>query len=131
MNVGLIIVDHGSHSRESNRLLHAVADRFAQTYANDYPIVEAAHMEMALPTIAHAYARCVTRGAAHIVVCPYFLGPGMHWRADIPRLAADAARQFPQTTHAVAAPLGIDDLLLQLLDKRVREALQVTTAHAD
>jgi len=34
MNVGLIIVDHGSHSRESNQLLQAVADRFAETYAD-------------------------------------------------------------------------------------------------
>jgi sirohydrochlorin ferrochelatase len=131
MNVGLIIVDQGSHSRESNRLLHDVADRFAETYADDYPIVEPAHMEVARPTIAQAYAKCVVRGAEHIIICPYFLGPGMHWRADIPWLAAEAARQFPESTYAVGAPLGIDDLLLQLLDKRVREVLPVTAAHAN
>jgi sirohydrochlorin ferrochelatase len=126
MNVGLIIVDHGSHSRESNQLLQAVADRFAETYADDYPIVEPAHMELARPTIEQAYARCVVRGAEHIIISPYFLGPGLHWRADIPRLAAEAARQFPETTHAIAAPLGVDDLLLELLNKRVREVLPVT-----
>ena len=65
-----------------------------------------------------------------MVVCPYFLGPGKHWRTDIPRLAVEAAGRFPRTTHAIAAPLGIDDLILQLLDKRVQEALPVTTAHA-
>jgi len=129
MNVGLIIVDHGSHSRESNQLLHAVADRFAETYADDYPIVEPAHMERARPTVEQAYARCVVRGAEHVVVCPYFLGPGIDWRADIRRLAAEAARQFPDSTYTVAAPLGIDALLLRLLDKRVREVLP-SIAHA-
>jgi len=130
MNIGLIIVDHGSRSGESNELLHAVANRFVRKYAREYPIVEPAHMELAEPTIAQAYARCVERGAQHIVVCPYFLGPGKHWRTDIPRLAADAAVQFPLTTHAIAAPLGIDDLILQLLDKRVQEVSPVSTAHA-
>jgi sirohydrochlorin ferrochelatase len=130
MIIGLIIVDHGSRSGESNELLRDVADSFAAMYTGEYPIVEPAHMELAEPTIAQAYARCVERGAQHIVVCPYFLGPGKHWRTDIPRLASEAALQFPLTTHAIAAPLGIDDLILQLLDKRVQEVLPVITAHA-
>jgi sirohydrochlorin ferrochelatase len=130
MTIGLIIVDHGSRSSESNQLLHAVADSFAESYAREYPIVEPAHMELAEPTIAQAYANCVARGARQVVVCPYFLGPGKHWRTDIPRLASEAAGEFPLTTHAIAAPLGIDDLLLRLLEKRVQEVLPVTTAYA-
>jgi sirohydrochlorin ferrochelatase len=131
MTIGLIIVDHGSRSSESNELLHAVADSFANRYTNEYSIVEPAHMELAEPTIAQAYANCVSRGAEHIVVCPYFLGPGKHWRTDIPRLAVEAALPFSITTHVVAAPLGIDDLLLQLLNKRVHEVLPVTTTSHD
>jgi sirohydrochlorin ferrochelatase len=130
MTIGLIIVDHGSRSGESNQLLHAVAARLARKFAGQYSIVEPAHMELAEPTIAQAYAKCVARGPQHIVICPYFLGPGKHWRTDIPRLASEAAEPFPLTTHAIAAPLGLDDLLLQLLDKRVQEVLPVKTAHA-
>jgi sirohydrochlorin ferrochelatase len=129
MTIALIIVDHGSRSGESNELLHAVAARFARKYGGRYPIVEPAHMELAEPTIAQAYARCVARGAWHVVICPYFLGPGKHWHGDIPRLAATAAGQFPLTTHAVAAPLGIDDLLLQLLEKRVQHSLHESPAY--
>src|SRR3954452_1393861 len=75
-------------------------------------------MEIAEPSIASAYAKCVERGATRVVVCPFFLGPGKHWTADIPRLAAEAAAQHPGTTYHVTMPLGLDDLILDLLAKR-------------
>jgi sirohydrochlorin ferrochelatase len=123
MPVAVIIVDHGSRSGESNALLHEIVRQFAQAFGQRYPIVEPAHMELAEPSIADAYARCVTRGADEIIVCPFFLGPGKHWQSDIPRLAAEAAAHFPRTTYRVAAPLGVDELMLRLLDKRIAQSL--------
>lgn len=118
MQNGLIIVDHGSRLEESNRLLEEVAAAFGRRFADRYPIVEPAHMELGEPSIATAFGRCVERGARRVVVVPYFLGPGKHWTQDIPRLTAEAARQFPQTTYHVTPTLGIDDLILELLEKR-------------
>jgi len=123
MPLGIIIVDHGSRSAESNALLHEVVDRFTRRFAGRYPIVEPAHMELAEPSVDTAYGRCVDRGADELIVCPFFLGPGKHWQSDIPALAARAAKCFPQTTHTVAAPLGVDELMLKLLDKRIGEAI--------
>ena len=123
MKIGLVIVDHGSRRSESNRLLETVAERFADRFAHRHPIVEPAHMELAEPTIATAYARCAARGADTIVVVPFFLGPGKHWNQDIPRLAAEAAEQWPNTQFRVAAVLGCDDLLVQLLEQRARECI--------
>lgn len=71
-----------------------------------------------MPDIASAYASCVKQGAAHIVVLPLFLAKGKHWTRDIPSLASQAAAGFPNTTYQIAEPLGIDDLLLDLLKKR-------------
>jgi sirohydrochlorin ferrochelatase len=115
---GVIIVDHGSSRSESNQMLEEVARLFAQRFPQRYEIVEPAHMELAEPSIATAYSNCVRRGAGRVVVCPFFLGPGKHWTQDIPRLTATAAAQFPQTRFHVAQTLGIDDLILDLLDKR-------------
>jgi sirohydrochlorin ferrochelatase len=123
MPVAVIIVDHGSRSGESNALLHDLVRQFAHAFGQRYSIVEPAHMELAEPTIADAYARCATRGAEEIIVCPFFLGPGKHWQSDIPSLAAKAAAQFPQTAYRVAAPLGVDELMLRLLDKRIAQSL--------
>jgi len=122
-SLGIIIVDHGSRSEDSNRLLEEVARRFATRYAENSLIVEPAHMELAEPSIAQAYERCVARGCHDIIVCPYFLGPGKHWQSDIPRLVQEAAQQFPETSWHVTAPLGVDDLILNLLAKRIGESL--------
>ena len=119
MRNGIIIVDHGSRRDESNQMLERVAGLFAERFRDRYEVVEPAHMELAEPSIATAYARCVERGATRVVVCPFFLGPGKHWTQDIPNLTAEAAAKFPHTRYHVAQTLGIDDLILDLLAKRV------------
>jgi sirohydrochlorin ferrochelatase len=119
MKTGIIIVDHGSRRGESNAMLEEVARLFAQRFAQKYEIVEPAHMELAEPSIGTAYEACAKRGAQRIVVCPFFLGPGKHWTSDIPRITAEVAEKFPRTQYHVTMPLGIDDLILELLEKRV------------
>lgn len=123
MQIGVIIVDHGSRREESNQMLEELARLFGERFAAKYSIVEPAHMELAEPSIATAYGRCVERGAQRIVVCPFFLGPGKHWTHDIPRLTAEAARQFPQARFHVSPVLGIDNLILDLMEKRVSGCL--------
>src|SRR5215218_5599894 len=98
---GIVIVDHGSRRGESNAMLEEVTRLFGERFRQTYDIVEPAHMELAEPSIAAAYANCVERGATRIVVCPFFLGPGKHWTSDIPRLTAEAAAAFPQTEYHV------------------------------
>jgi sirohydrochlorin ferrochelatase len=120
MQTGIIIVDHGSRRAESNQMLEEIAALFARRFEALYDVVEPAHMELCEPSIATAYARCVERGATKVIVTPFFLGPGKHWTGDIPRLTADAARNHPGATYPVTMPLGIDDLILDLLNKRVQ-----------
>ncbi len=69
-------------------------------------------MELAEPSIATAFDRCVAGGATTVAVAPYFLGPGSHWDRDIPALAAAAAAGHPGVRWLVAAPLGPDPRLL-------------------
>ncbi len=124
MKNGIIIVDHGSRRAESNQMLERVAQLFGDRFSERYSIVEPAHMELAEPSIATAYARCVERGAERVVVAPFFLGPGKHWTQDIPGLTAAAALQFPHTRYHVTPTLGIDDLILELLEKRVGSCVE-------
>jgi sirohydrochlorin ferrochelatase len=119
--IAVILVDHGSTVDESNRLLLEIVEAYRRH--SGWPIVEPAHMELAEPTIAAAFARCVEQGAEKVIVMPYFLGPGRHSSQDIPRLAAEANQAFPSVKHLVTAPLGLHDLLLQVVDERIAEAL--------
>ena len=120
-DLGVILVDHGSKKAEANDQLNEVAKAFRRT--TGAKIVETAHMELAVPTIAQAFASCVRRGAKRIVVHPYFLAPGRHSTADIPRLAAEAARPHPEIPFCVSEPLGVDEVLSGVILRRVEEAL--------
>jgi sirohydrochlorin ferrochelatase len=118
----IIIVDHGSRRRESNEMLHTAAERFAAQ--SQYSIVEPAHMELAEPTIAQAFANCVTRGATEIIVFPYFLSPGRHWTEDIPALVKAAAKDHPQIRWLVTAPFGLHPGMLDIINARIHHCRQ-------
>jgi sirohydrochlorin ferrochelatase len=59
-----------------------------------------------------------------VIICPFFLGPGKHWTSDIPRLASEAAKLHPGSEYHVTMPLGIDDLIVELLAKRVGSCVE-------
>lgn len=120
--VGLVVVDHGSRRPESNELLLQVVDLFRQQ--TGIAIVEPAHMELAEPSIADAFAKTVEAGARLVVIAPFFLAPGRHMQEDIPRLAAEAAAQHPGVCHTVAAPLGAHPAMLDVLSQRILESLR-------
>ncbi len=115
--IGVIVVDHGSRRQPSNDLLLDVVTAFQQH--SGYAIVEPAHMDLAEPSIAAAFARCVRRGAKLVVIHPYFLLPGRHWERDIPALAAAAARSHPGVPFLVTAPLGLHPLMAEIMSQRI------------
>ncbi len=127
--LGIILVDHGSRREESNLLLLDVVRDFAAN--SGYEIVEPAHMELAEPSIATAFARSVERGATTVVVYPYFLLPGRHWSEDIPRLAAAAAAQHPGIRYLVTAPFGLHPLMAEVMQQRISHCLAHTQGNAD
>jgi sirohydrochlorin ferrochelatase len=127
--LGVIVVDHGSRRRESNDLLLEAARLFAER--SQYAIVEPAHMELAEPSIATAFDRCVERGARTVVVFPYFLLPGRHWDQDIPRLAAEAAARHPGVAYLVTAPLGLHPLMAQIMSDRIAHCLEHASGQAE
>ena len=118
---GIVIVDHGSRRDKSNRLLLEVVQMFREESGE--PIVEPAHMELAEPSLATAFARCVEQGANVVIVHPYFLLPGRHWSEDIPRLAAAAAEDHPGVQHLVTAPLGLHRKMAAIMLDRIETCL--------
>jgi sirohydrochlorin ferrochelatase len=127
--IGVVLVDHGSRRDESNAMLLDVVRNFAA--ATGYPIVEPAHMELAEPSIATAFTRCVDRGATTVVVFPYFLLPGRHWNDDIPRLAAQAAAKHPETRYLVTAPFALHPLMAEVMRQRIEHCLAHTRGEAE
>jgi sirohydrochlorin ferrochelatase len=119
--IGVIVVDHGSRRQQSNDLLLEVVAMFQRR--SGYAIVEPAHMELAEPSIAAAFERCIQRGARLVIIHPYFLLPGRHWNRDIPALAAEAAQKHPGVPFLVTAPLGLHPLLAEVMSQRIDDCL--------
>ncbi len=67
-HTGVLVVDHGSKRPAANAMLVEMCRIYAE--ATGAAIVEPAHMELAEPTIAQAFERCVARGARAVVVLP-------------------------------------------------------------
>jgi len=100
----------------------------AAVFANRYVCVEAAHMELAEPTLAQAFERCVANGAERIVVVLFFLAAGAHATDDIPKLAAEASALHGNVDYLLTPPLGthetIADVVAAIVDETVSSALQ-------
>lgn len=127
--IGIVIVDHGSRRADSNRMLLELVRRFED--ATPFRIVEAAHMELAEPTLAAAFERCVQRGARLVVIHPYFLLPGRHWEEDIPALADQAARRHPGVRYLVTSPLGLHPRMVEIISDRVNQCLSHAAGTAE
>lgn len=128
-HTAVIIVDHGSRRDASNRMLEDFVSVFADQAHFD--IVEPAHMELAEPSIATAFDKCVQQGAKRIVVCPYFLLPGKHWTEDIPRLTKKTAAKHPGIEYLVTAPIGLHPLMHNLIQSRIDHCLSHVAGNAD
>ena len=113
----ILLVDHGSRHDEANRVIESIAKR-VRALAPER-LVEIAHMELAMPSVAEAIDTCVDAGASEIVLQPFFLAPGRHTTHDIPRLVREACVRHPQLIVRVSAPLGPDDRLADLVLERV------------
>ena len=88
-----------------------------------YEIVEAAHMELAEPSIATAFDACVARGAAHGGGLPVLPVPGQALAPGHPRARRGGRLRHPGVTYLVAAPFGLHPLMAEVVDSRVERCL--------
>ncbi|XP_011098441.1 sirohydrochlorin ferrochelatase, chloroplastic isoform X2 [Sesamum indicum] len=125
----VIIVDHGSRRNDSNLMLNEFVVMFREK--TKYPIVEPAHMELAEPSIKDAFSSCVQQGAQRVIVSPFFLFPGRHWHQDIPSLTAEAAKDHPGVPYVITAPLGLHELLVDVVNDRINYCLSHVAGEED
>ena len=123
----ILLIDHGSVRDEANQMLAAAADLLQQT-VGDAVLVRYAHMELAEPNIAQGFAECVRGGATEVIAFPYMLSPGKHVTRDVPRLVAEAAREFPDVQFRVTEAFGVHEKLAELIALRAGIDLPVRSA---
>ena len=113
----ILLIDHGSVKPEANHMVSCMANLLQHMVGHDV-IVRHAHMERAEPSIAHGFADCARAGADEVIAFPYMLSPGKHVTRDVPRLVAEAAREFPHIPFRVTDAFGVHEKLAELIALR-------------
>jgi sirohydrochlorin ferrochelatase len=121
VKTALLLIAHGSRQPEANDDLRHVARRLE---ARGHAVVEPSFLELAEPGIDEGGARCVARGAERVVLLPYFLSAGVHVRRDLAAARDRLAARFPAVRFRLAEPLGRHPLLLDVVEDRVRKAVE-------
>lgn len=116
---GIVVFAHGSTVESANEAVRAVAAELATR--GGYALVETAFLDVQ-PDLAVAVDRLAARGAARIVVIPYFLTLGIHLQRDLPRIVAGLSRIHHNMEIQVTPPLDGHPVLCDILLDRAREA---------
>ena len=121
MTTGIIVFAHGSRIEPANQAVRAAAAELAR--AGDYPVVEAAFLELGRPSLEEAADLLIARGVQQIVIIPYFLTPGTHLERDLPVLVQNISNKNKQIHIQVTASLDGHPGLVAILADRARAAL--------
>ncbi|MFP8908084.1 sirohydrochlorin chelatase [Streptomyces atacamensis] len=81
-------------------------------------------IELSPPPLADAVAELTGRGVRNFAAVPLMLVSAGHAKGDIPAALAREEQRHPGTTYAYGRPLGPHPSLLNVLERRVDEALR-------
>jgi len=133
--VGVLLIDHGSRNKASNdrleemaRLYQGFSTKSNKNNDDDIVLVEAAHMEIASPSIPDGLISLIDQGVDEIVCHPYFLSAkGRHVSEDIPEILDDAISSLNITLPIVTTePVGSStDIMLGAIESLVKTNLKV------
>lgn len=126
----ILLIDHGSVKPEANHMVSCMANLLQHMVGQDV-VVRHSHMELAEPSIAQGFADCVRSGATDVIVFPYMLSPGKHVTRDVPRLVAEAAREFPDVSFRVTSAFGVHEKLAELIALRAGVDIAEPLSSAD
>ena len=119
----VIILAHGSYNEpETGELMGNVA-RGVKSGLTLGVEVEWAALQFNHPNLGEVVENLAKRGVKQVVIMPYFLFEGRHFTKDIPNLIEDIKRAHPDVEFILTDTLGMDGLLVDLVIKRIQEAV--------
>ena len=117
----LVALAHGSRDPRSAATIKALVAETRQMRPDLR--IEPAFLELARPDFGKVVDRLVKAGFEEIVVVPLLLSEAYHAKVDVPRAIALASDRHPGLQIRQAGILGLEPSFLEVLDRRLREAL--------
>jgi len=126
--IGILAIGHGSKLPFNKKVVTQIADYIAQKHSD--VIVRAGFMENSEPTLEEAIEGFSGTGVTKVAAVPVFLASGVHITKDIPRILSLDEKgcgtleiDGKSVPLCYAGPLGADELIAELVFKRVQEVL--------
>ena len=126
--LGILAIGHGSKLPYNKDVVTQIADYIAKRHTD--VVVRAGFMENCEPTLGEAIEGFSGTGVTKVAAVPVFLASGVHITKDIPRIlgldekgCGTLVIDGKEVPLCYAKPLGADELIADLVFKRVQEAL--------
>jgi sirohydrochlorin ferrochelatase len=120
MNKALVIIGHGSKSKESlnefDKIVELVKNR------SDFNLVKGVLMKQPENGVEKIVEDIVSRHIKHITIMPYFLFSGSHTLSDIPEIVSILKMKYPDITFKLGNHIGFDPDMVGIILKRAKEA---------
>lgn len=118
----LVALAHGSRDPRSAATITALVDE-VRALRPDLRI-EPAFLDLSKPSFDTVVNRLVKAGFDEIVVVPLLLTEAFHAKVDVPEAIAAAMARHDGLKVRGTAVLGLEPVLLEVLDRRLRAALK-------
>jgi sirohydrochlorin ferrochelatase len=118
----LVALAHGSRDPRSAATIKALVDE-VRVMRPDLRI-EPAFLDLSKPSFTAVVDKLVRAGYDEIVVVPLLLTEAFHAKVDVPEAIAEATARHPGVKIRGTRVLGLEPVLLEVLDKRLRTALK-------
>lgn len=117
----IILLGHGSRVPGAGEGMEKATQLLKEKY--HFEMVEGCYMSRIGPHFPETLAACVENGATDVLVIPYFLNTGLHIHIDIPEMMQIEAEKYPDIRLVYGKPMGYDDLVVEILKKRIEESM--------
>lgn len=117
----LVALAHGSRDPRSARTVQDLVGEVRRMRPDLR--IEAAFLDLARPDLATVVDRLVEAGHDEIVVVPLLLSEAYHAKVDVPTVVAGSLARHAGLKIRVTSVLGLEAAFLDVLDRRLREAL--------
>ena len=126
--LGILAIGHGSKLPFNKEVVSGIAGYVAQKHSD--VVVRTGFMGMSEPTLREAIESFSGTGVTKVAAVPIFLASGVHITKDIPNILGLDEKgcgtlEIDGKTIPIfyARPLGADELIADLVFKRVQEVL--------
>ena len=126
--LGILAIGHGSKLPFNKEVVTQIADYISQKHSD--VVVRAGFMENSEPTLQKAIDGFSGTGVTKVAAVPVFLASGVHITKDIPTIlnlddngCGTLEIDGREVPLCYARPLGADELIADLVFKRVQEVL--------